>query len=879
MLSGYVTRHPVVGHICILSGCFFISWLVMCLIFPDVFVFHTVSFLRYQDAEHNYDGVLTLVSNFFHGGVQLWNGYDQMPLMYLYMIGNLTSFANLVTALVYIIFSPLFRFPGLAFQHLYSSIYYVPSMGIAGAGTYLLVGRFTTSTWIRRVATIAGATLYIPTVFLGLNSGSIYSFFPLMVHLILRFFETRRLTVLWMAILLFCVCMAMDLLLALGYFYQGIHFVLLGTIGWYVVQHKKQFWSLLWHRPKEESHWQWVKMLTICGLLGILLILPHAWLLVNTYQDYDFAHENSRFSVINPLDPTLYFRRGFETGPIQEFFYKMVDFEHEEFLRSFLFIGFALIFLSLSGAILSKDSRKYIFIFAAVSYYFLNTPKPMYSPTGYAHWLNALTNPLNFVVRSFHMTTAFQLTFLLVPLAVMGVEALRQRSKRARWETAIRVSGVFLLLLAYCTNVWPNLTVREQNYLSISMMIALAVVWMSFWSIRYRAHIVLSLILLLLVIDAGAYHVYYQQLANKVTMITHPVLDYPGPFYLDYQNPRVLPLRRYFDNQPIPHVVGYNKIDPDNQQGLLFRFTNLQKFFEPAYIYSPRHKNYANLAHDPVMQQYIQSQEELVFFADIATAEPGTLQKIVDDNDQHHIITVDRPSVDAGWYVPTLEEAQTIVSNRTHVVMRQWKEKIWHLRDGEKIVHQGQAVYLFRLPETFPSYLTSGIFTQDRSLITVTVGEKELQPAQGELFLPYTYDVQHLMTDHLAIAIPLSVTEETLPVTLRAVATYTDEVTAVHTNHPDYVSMDYQSPADGWIVFHYPYDPKWHVKIDEQSVPTYRANSDFLAVPVRGGAHTVEISYWPDTWVRWFLGVSMMLIITVPVWIIGREVREEVHAF
>ena len=41
-----------------------------------------------------------------------------------------------------------------------------------------------------------------------------------------------------------------------------------------------------------------------------------------------------------------------------------------------------------------------------------------------AHWINVLTNPLKTITRSYQMAGQSMLPYLLMPLAVMGIEAM-----------------------------------------------------------------------------------------------------------------------------------------------------------------------------------------------------------------------------------------------------------------------------------------------------------------------------------------------------------------------------------------------------------------------------------------------------------------------
>src|SRR3989338_1824001 len=225
-----VQRRPLVYllfHVGISTG---LAYLLMCLVFPDLFVKTNISFIRFGDTEINFYGTFTLASNLFHGGIQLWDPYNQMPLAYFYTAVSMLSFSTLWTALVYSIFAPFVSYPGQFFHVFYSRFYYVPAMLILCAGSYLLFRRFTKNPVLLIVLTMFSESLLLPQMYLGLNTESLFSFFPLLIHFILSFFEHGRFRDAICAVLMFSVCVGMFPLIAVGYFYQGVHFVVLPII-------------------------------------------------------------------------------------------------------------------------------------------------------------------------------------------------------------------------------------------------------------------------------------------------------------------------------------------------------------------------------------------------------------------------------------------------------------------------------------------------------------------------------------------------------------------------------------------------------------------------------------------------------------------------
>jgi len=62
-------------------------------------------------------------------------------------------------------------------------------------------------------------------------------------------------------------------------------------------------------------------------------------------------------------------------------------------------------------------------------------------------------------------------------------------------------------------------------------------------------------------------------------------------------------------------------------------------------------------------------------------------------------------------------------------------------------------------------------------------------------------------------------------------------------------------------VIHYPFDKKWKVTIDGKPEKIYKVNYCFMAVPVSKGSHRILLQYWPDTSLRFFLGLSYFMVL------------------
>ena len=190
------------------------------------------------------------------------------------------------------------------------------------------------------------------------------------------------------------------------------------------------------------------------------------------------------------------------------------------------------------------------------------------------------------------------------------------------------------------------------------------------------------------------------------------------------------------------------------------------------------------------------------------------------------------------------------------------------------------ALYSFDLPEGFTKHLTTSIYTRDSNLLGVKINNRGLIPAQGKLVSPYTFDVQNIAEGKLVVALPL---DRKWGHNKFIIFTYPMQneigITRVWRYEPDTLGLDYVAEEDGWFVMHYPFDKKWKITIDGKSTQVYKANYCFMAVPVTKGEHRILLQYWPDTHLRFFLGLSylMVLLSLVTVIFIGIKSKAKRH--
>jgi len=76
---------------------------------------------------------------------------------------------------------------------------------------------------------------------------------------------------------------------------------------------------------------------------------------------------------------------------------------------------------------------------------------------------------------------------------------------------------------------------------------------------------------------------------------------------------------------------------------------------------------------------------------------------------------------------------------------------------------------------------------------------------------------------------------------------------------PDFIRVEVDAAADGYVVLVDTYDPEWRATVDGRAAPIVRANVAFRAVALTRGRHTVDFLYRPRS-VAWGLAISALTL-------------------
>jgi len=830
------------------------SLLGCALIFPDTFLLGKSSFFTWSDYLVDYQATFVLSGFFYQGGVQLWDFFGQLPHVFFWVTHGMFRLPDVLTAIVYVLLSPFADNSAQFFNQVFAFVYIGTLLCIRTIGIYLLLKRLINDQWILRAASVIFALLFCPPAFV---LGTFYqSFYPLLMYFILSFFLTWRLRYLGMASLFMLLSFSQGIIHTC-YMYLGINMFIVSCFIYSVCTQR----SILDRCRKYLTRNSKPLFAGFAVLLGLAVVLlgPYVYMQLFWLKDVAFGAEHSRLTGM--WSPAHYFHSlMLDTSPPQDFFRRMLDFTLMSG-RSF-FLGYLMFFFSGIALTMSKDRRKWIFIVAILLVWSLNFPRDTFSIGLIGHWINVLTNPLKVMVRSYQTSINSIIGYLLMPLAVMGMGVLKDigggvkvPTKRLCWFS------VFLVIFAVNGCAYQAETVKTYflTALAFSLIAMALLIYAQGNKTALRSAKFIFMALILTDMSLSAWQM-KQIIGQDFGLRPHFVEDLPsgaGEVALDFRNPKIAPFVGQSDIYP---VDGQTYLWTLRDMSLNYNsLINRETAFTPIDNYSPRHISFQEWPHDPLMRDYVAQNEHLFFFTRYAVQKgAGVFDGIIRRRLAQDVMMVEaqEPSVRPTIPVQIIPKphADDQWFSITRVIDDTWPNWVYK---------NDLAIWDFPVQGSIPDYFATNIFVHDRwvRFFIVTADQKlvELAPAQGQLLRPMTFDAQNIKEGKIFVALPANMSFVGFKGMLLLKEQDASGITSVWLHHSDSTGINFQAPADGWLGIQYPYDPKWRIDVDGKPVRFYRANKSFIGLPIAQGEHKVLIRYWPGSWLRWGLPLSVIL--------------------
>ena len=621
--------------------------------------------IQKYDYEFNFNATFILIQNALHGGVGLWNVFEQMPHAYLHLVGGIYSPDHIIAAFTLIVLGKAFQLeqPDTYFW-LFNVVFYSLHHIERAVLGYLLLKEFTASRATQFWALFVLNTLLSSHMVMGFGLVFLYVLFFLIIYLIYKLF--KQVTAERLAALIIGMAIAGNAspLFSLSYFYLALHcfffsclVVLFATDGIAgIVLRGRELAAAIKGRP-----------LAIAGalLLGLLIVSPSLLMLANNWGDYQFGVETSRFQ--KPFSIKEYFRRPVFFGPQSELIPNALNPLHTDWGYSWIFLGGVAVYLSLAGAILSSRRERWIFIVLVALFVMMNSPRRSYDPNLLFHLFHYLTSPLSFIPRTFHMTGAMLLPYALLPLCVLGFDEIRRLAGSTISATDREKVRIWLTIafafsaLSYLGNL-PEYSLAAYIGLLAMLLGVSGFLLLGRATWRHRSAAVLACFAIMLVSDLWGLRQYFQGFLKEVSMLETKENGTALKFGLaEISVPQASPFdlswpTRIVSMKPVSHDDKYAMNGQAMSRGLVTEYLFWGRLYETGSQYLPTHASYAPLAGDQAALDVLSRDKSLFRFlpaGDLTRAKISDLNSVEAD--------VNYGQVD-GWTVNvTMPEAGTLV--------------------------------------------------------------------------------------------------------------------------------------------------------------------------------------------------------------------------
>lgn len=856
---------------------------------PDYLFFQRQSYTTEHDTEIPYEDTYMLISFFYHGGLQLWDRFDQMNIAFYHLTSGVFTVSNILQAIIYIILAPFVSHQGQLLHIIHTTGFFLINALIRTIGGYLLLRYLAIERWAIFIVIIYINTFFSTIFYNGFLTNNLYSYYLLTIFLILKFLERLQIRDFLLCVLAVTIAVANSPLFAVNYYYLALHMFIVPCVVYRIFNRRSgslQAFIASWRRRDV-----WVKSALVVFSCA-LIILPDVILMKSVKEDFYIADSGvgaTQGRMHTGFGPAKYFRSPFGVAGVETFPLKAIDFWHNDWWIGWPFLGLSTLLFSGLGLFFSRDRRRYIFLAAIILIILVNAPKDPKAWTSLGHWVNALTNPLHFLLRSFHMT-GLLMPYLFAPLVAFGLQSTVKMWKNPKKDAMSKRYVVCVLgLMSLLPVAALVLEIPLRWYL-----IAGACAFLVFLTLlraqsqgqlpayvsasRWVKYVPAVLLAVFVGIDVGAFSYYVRH--NNYSRGTYEPQKFTSlsgnatPLVLEFQNPRILPWRDNFR----PDILD---VDPpvyrnQNNYGLFYHFLPLGRYVYPPNLSRPMHISYKELHTDPIIHRYVNANPKVMFFADAAVdANRVSLGDLLAAGLQDQVVAVepqDGVNKDLLTRLPVKNELKKKEKDIPTRVSR-WE---FDLMRARRKFHSKTVQLIFKLPKDFPAYFATDVFTDDWKMWTLSIAGQKLSPVQGSLVVPFTFDVRNIRSDELRILLPkhYSLLDRKATLEIQSNSLLLD----IWKNQYDHFGFDYQAPQDGWLVLHYPYDTKWRLTIDGARAQFSKVNGYFMGVRLTEGKHKILMEYWPETPVRWMIILSTILVFAVLGTVLYLSFRDDVRA-
>jgi len=846
-----------------------INFVAAGLLYPELFTHLDLRMIQGHETCGPMEYVFYLIGQFYQGGIQLFDRYDLLNTSFAQLSVGLYTPINFLIAGGYVLLSPFVHNPAQFFHHWYVFAYYGFGLTLRTFGIYILAFYMTKSRLVAIITSVlVNCFCAITLIHMGgLCISEVYNYLPLLLFCLVYYWDTRSFKAIIAAVLVFLLAANNGLYVGFGYFYQTLHLFLFDMLMiWLVFQRGK--------KPLLADRFKWSAVGKVI-LVTLLILLPVWWWSRNVISDFEMygsglGDSQGRFHrIYNPVammqDPLRYFVSSADV------FSHSYDFKTSGWYINGAFLGITTLVLAVIGLVLSRHSYKFVFVTAAVMMGFLNVPSNQghWGWMMWAHWIDTVTNPFCFLVRSFHYSVLLWYLTLAIPicLGLQSCIAIVKKDFQKIYAKRINfIKGALAGVMGACLFI-PDPDIKAYALKILGLFLIFFFVFdHEKFSVSLRIRLAGIIFIVIMCIEFAVLSIYINTKSQDMNWaywdglrVKPRVYNYmytsPTPMVMDYQNPRVLPVRFFYRTDK--HVVFPLVCEFQGIFGQFYQYMPLALRLErPSSIYVPRLKIFQDIDKDVQIQEYIQRDGRVMYLADAAIAPDRK------DYDQILAAGLDRRVVQVEG--ANLDKVQDFHDLRLPPALPQdFKEHDYSFQPDQARGHKKPEgiEYQWALPKDFPRYISTSLFTPDVYLWHLNIGPKQFVPAQGDLVAPMTFDVNNVRDGYVTVLLP---DNEPIGKDVIALHTWTPaDLVDVWHNTDDQFGITYHASRDGWWVIHMPFDPKWQLYIDGKRTAISKINRYFIGAPLSAGEHKILLTYWPDSPLRPLIILSVLTALVI----------------
>jgi hypothetical protein len=841
-----------------------ISLALMAVIYPEL-VFHArIRFTAGHDIAVPFQAAFLHARYFVNGGIPLWDLYDQVDHAYFQLGTGFHTIPAILEGGIFALLHSLFAHPANAFYRVHAVGFFAICALFRTIGGFALLSLYPMARGSRILALLILNTLLAAQTYTGLMVAFIYSLTPLVLFYLVLLYRRSTISAGFWFVAAFALSFAQVPLIAIGYFYAPIHFMILTMLVLKIWDYYRNSASMT------EPDWRRFR-LSAKGITAALCVSAIIAMNVNYLLDlranYFLAGSGiggteGRFSHI--LNPFYYLNfKYIGVAAVSDFLPGSLNIDKHDWWYSWPYLGSSVIALSIIGLLYGSYREKWIFAATLILNFAMQTPR-LLDPgiTLPIHFVNAFTNPFSFLLIHVHMS-ALMLPYFLLPLVAMGIDTVREwarapsRLAQEKWRDRI-AAAVFIILMVYSYGNLPAASGTLATSIFFGFLGVLLIARRPPAVMQFYGKFIVTCVLLFSVIgDWKALELNLKIVpytGDKVVPRIFSGLEDVGPTVVDHQNPMIQTLPRHVWAADLPSSPATDKnfvvpyalyFERQLFFGSYFRTVFISRQLMPVDTYEERAKQYRTaVANAPFKQTLLRDDRFIYHATDGLDARQYSLAELAAVRGDINTVLLEAPD---GSDVANLGNGLPLYSGDAAAPTPPPPLRYEFDLKEAKVSSRWQRELSLVLPKDFPSWIATTVFTADSKEIRAYIGDMPLTPAQGVLSRPNTFDVNNVAAGRVVVA-----TAPMLPNPTGKLRLEVDQdplIRDVWTLGGDTLGLDYNAPSDGWMVIRNPYQKGWRATVNGSSAPVLIANTFAMAVPVKTGKNKVLLEYKPGFFV------------------------------